>query len=255
MFAEIHSASLKHLPLILYTVGEAPHQKPVNNPEGNHFSEFIWVKNGAGVLTVGGERTPFLPGEGIFLPAGVPHGYEGDGPFHTAWVTFLGGEGLLAYLNVGGPFRFTVPEDMAGAAADLDAQANGTDSTPLSRSAAGYAFAAEYLERFCRPRADRLSAVRQYLENHFSEPLSLDDIAAAVGTDRFSLCRYMKKEAGHGVTEELLTIRVRKAKRYLRTNGASVSEVAALCGFSSPSYFTACFRRLTGVTPGAYRQK
>lgn len=255
MFAEIHSASLRSLPFILYTVGEAPHQMPVTRPEGNLFSEFIWVQDGVGTLTVDGACTPFLPGEGVFLTAGVPHGYEGDGRFHTSWVTFFGGDGLLAYLNIGPSFRFTVPEDMIRAVADLHAQATRTDSTPLSRSAAGYAFAAEYLERFCRPRADRLSVVRQYLENHFSEPLSLDDIAAAAGMDRFSLCRYMKKEAGHGVMEELLTIRVRKAKRFLRTNGALITEVAALCGFASPSYFTACFRRLTGVTPGVYRKK
>ena len=96
--------------------------------------------------------------------------------------------------------------------------------------------------------------VRRFLENHYSDPLSLDDVAHFVGLDKFALCRSYRKARGIGVMEELKRIRIAKAKRFLRFSADPIEKIGRMCGFESPSYFAKRFRELTGMTPAAYRR-
>lgn len=81
--------------------------------------------------------------------------------------------------------------------------------------------------------------------------VSVEDIGTDVGFSRVQLYRKAKALTGHSPVELLRTLRLKTAKEMLETTGKSVSEVAYDTGFSSPSYFTKCYKDEFGVTPSA----
>lgn len=257
MFAEIRkeylSARGAALPFVVCTVGENPHQGLVSRPQGFAHHHMLWVQAGAGIFRVGGQSRVLTAGMGLFCRRGVPHGYEREGPLlHTRWVTFLGAEGALDYYAAGDYFFFQTTPALAEATARLDEACQG-GSTPLSRSAAGYQWLTDWLRAEFEPAVSPAARIRQYLEAHFAEPLTLDEIAAQVHMGRYALCRYYQRDQGTTVMEQLKKIRVAKAKQFLRYASLPIEEVGRLCGYSSPSYFGKQFREETGRSPRAYR--
>ncbi len=251
MFVEIHKNGSRALPFSLMTLGESPRQMPVFRPGGMEYHQFIWVKEGDGSFNMNGDLFTLSAGEGVFMRAGVPHSYEGK-PLHTAWCTFSLPDSTLDYLGVGEYLRFAAPPNLEQETAQLLSHVEG-NSTLLSRSAAGYAYVMELLGAIL-PSADSLSsAALRTMEQRYAEPLSLYDIARALKTDRFTLCRIYKRERGVTVMDDLLRIRIAKAKRFLKYGSESVERVGRMCGFDSPSYFCKRFREVVGKTPTEYR--
>ena len=252
MFAEIHKNREIDLPFVLTTLGESIRQSPIHRPEGLKFHQFIWVKEGSGTFAISGQQFTLEAGDGIFMRAHVPHSYEGK-LFHTAWCTFTMSPKTLDYLGVGDYLRFTVPTYLDRETAQLLAHANGK-STLLSRSAAGYTYVTELFANILSS-ADTLSTrVMQMLEQRYSEPLTLYDIADEFSIDRFTLCRTYKNERGVTVMDDLNRIRIAKAKRFLKYGTDSIEKVGRMCGFDSPSYFGKRFREAVGQTPAEYRK-
>ena len=253
MFAEIHKKILDDLPFVLTTMGINTVQRPINRPEGFPHHQFLWVTAGSGSFTVNGERFYLEEGEGVFIRAKISNSYLGEKIFNTSWCTFTISERTLDFLGVGDYLRFTVPSFLNREAKQLLEFANG-DSTPISRSAAGYSFVMELFSAILTSN-DSLSTRALYLmERKYSEPLTLLDIAEELHTDRFSLCRIYKQERGVTVMDDLNRIRMAKAKRFLKYGTESVEQVGRMCGFDSPSYFCKRFREATGTTPAEYRK-
>lgn len=78
----------------------------------------------------------------------------------------------------------------------------------------------------------------------------VEDIGAEIGLSRVQLYRKVKAITGSSVVDLLRKARLAKARRLLETNSMSISEVAYEVGFSSPSYFTKCFKEEYGMLPG-----
>ena len=79
---------------------------------------------------------------------------------------------------------------------------------------------------------------------------SVEDIGRKVGLSRVQLYRKVKALTGTSVVDLLRKARLAKAHRLLETNGKNISEVAYEVGFTSPSYFTKCFKEEFGILPG-----
>ena len=238
MFAEIRKEYLNTqgttLPFVVCTVGESPHQGIVNRPQGFAYHHMLWVQAGAGIFRVGGQRRVLTAGMGFFCRKGVPHSYEREGSLlHTRWVTFLGAEGALDYYAAGDYFFFHTTSALTEATARLDDDCQG-GSTPLSRSAAGYQWLTDWLQEKFEPAVSATVRIRQYMEAHFAEPLTLDEIAAQVHMGRYALCRYYQHDQGTTVMKQLKKIRVAKAKQFLRYASLPIEEVGRLCGYCNP---------------------
>lgn len=93
-----------------------------------------------------------------------------------------------------------------------------------------------------------------YLNEHFTRRITLEELAAAVHRDKSYLIRCFKKETGLTPIAYLLRIRLAHARQMLLTSDLSTAEIALQCGFEDASYFTLCFRRHYGITPAAFRQ-
>ncbi len=252
MFAEIHRELYDALPFVLCTLGESTRQGAIDRPEGFEFHQFIWIVEGEGNFSAGGQRFFLGKDEGMFFRRNVPHRYESSAGMHTAWCTFRGAEGVLDYYHAPDFFQFRTPAALGPATASL-AEACESNSSIISRSAAGYGWLTEVMEALFAISASPSVQIRQFLENHYSEPLTLDEIAQQVRMDRFALCHYYGKEHGITVMEQLKKIRVAKAKQFLRYSSKSVEEIGRLCGFESPSYFGKRFREEAGCSPREYR--
>ena len=252
MFTEIENDMLFALPFGLHTVSGGKEQHPVDRPEGFDFHHLLWVTSGSGVYRVGSDSFILSEGEGIFLRAGVPHSYGGEN-MYTAWCTFSMSESALDALGIGDYLRFNVTAELQRQTEALYRFATGS-STMLERSAAGYSCVMGLFSSVLAESESVSSQIRRLLEQKYSEPLSLDDIARVIGIDRFNLCHIYKKERGVTIMQDLNSIRLQKAKQMLRYSTDSAELIGKACGFESPSYFGMRFKQYVGCTPNEYRR-
>ena len=97
-----------------------------------------------------------------------------------------------------------------------------------------------------------IARFRQLVEERLSDSdLNVEALGAEMGLSRVQLYRKLKALTGSSPVELLRTIRLSRAKELLADSGKSVSEVAYEVGFSSPSYFTKCYKEAFGSTPTA----
>ena len=101
---------------------------------------------------------------------------------------------------------------------------------------------------------DRLKVILGYIQEHFSEPITLEDIAGSVNICRSECCRFFKKHMRESLFDYLLNYRIEQSLACLSKSDCSITEAAIQCGFSTPSYFSRVFRDRMGYTPGEYRR-
>ena len=255
VFTEINKKELSGLPFILNSACDGFRQGIVDRPQGFVYHQFIWVIKGSGLFKIGGENFLISEGEGIFSRKDISQHYGSNGDkLHTAWLTFSLSDATLDSIGVGDYIKFNVPAFMDRETRQLIDFANG-DSTPLTRSAAGYSYIIELFSAILSEKQTVSMRTLRLLEQHYSEPLTLQDVSDCLSMDKFTLCRMYKQEKGCTVMEELNKIRIKKAKQFLKYNVASINEIGRMCGFESPSYFCKRFRESVGCTPTEYRNR
>ncbi len=99
----------------------------------------------------------------------------------------------------------------------------------------------------------RMEPVRRYLENHFSEPVRLEELCRLCGLRKANLCRQFKAYTGLSTGNYLKQRRLAAAMQKLRTTQDKILTICHSCGFSDVSYFNRIFRTALGQTPGQYR--
>jgi TolB-like protein/AraC-like DNA-binding protein/Tfp pilus assembly protein PilF len=87
-------------------------------------------------------------------------------------------------------------------------------------------------------------------ENLADEDFGVTELAESINMSRSNLLRKVKQETGESVSVLIRNVRLHNAKRLLKDDLMTVSEISYKVGFSSTSYFTKCFRELYGYTPG-----
>lgn len=103
--------------------------------------------------------------------------------------------------------------------------------------------------------SERIKQMMDYVQEHYNEPLTVDDIAAAAGISARECSRCFHRCIGVSPIEHLTYFRVRAATAMLAETSKSILEISEDCGFSSSSYFSKVFRETTGLTPKAYQKK
>ena len=103
-------------------------------------------------------------------------------------------------------------------------------------------------------RADwrRVRLVREYLDAHFAEDVSLEQLAHLAAVSPFHLLRIFRRDVGLTPHAYFTQVRVSQAKSLL-LSGLPITQVALDTGFSDQSHFTKRFKQIMGVTPGQYR--
>lgn len=98
------------------------------------------------------------------------------------------------------------------------------------------------------------AAVRRYIDIHFKEALTLEQLAEEAHMNKYYLSHSFKKEYGISPINYLISRRIEESKYLLAETDLSMSQISQLLGFSSLSYFSQVFRRTQGISPMEYRQ-
>lgn len=99
----------------------------------------------------------------------------------------------------------------------------------------------------------KILPVFQYIDENYSEHLSLEDLARCVNFHKAYFCRLFKQATGITVVDYLNFVRIREAEALLRSNMSAI-EASYLVGFSSPSYFTKIFKKYRLCSPSTYKK-
>ena len=94
-----------------------------------------------------------------------------------------------------------------------------------------------------------LGLLRATIEN----PPSTVQLAKSVGVSRATLDRLFSAELGRSIHDELLRLRIAKAKGMLSEGNGTVNEIAAACGFCNAGHFINVFRKAVNTTPAKWR--
>ena len=97
-------------------------------------------------------------------------------------------------------------------------------------------------------------AVR-FIHDHAAEPIGVEDVVAAVPASRRVLERRFRDTLDRTIGEEICNARIDRAKRLLIYSDVAAPDVATGCGFQYVQQFNAMFKRVTGLTPTAFRRQ
>lgn len=229
---------------------------------------FFVVLSGEGVLDYAGETYTLTPGDCVFIDCSRPYAHHtSKNLWSLQWVHFYGthaSEIYNKYLQRGGLCKFhphdsTAYRSLLTEVADI---ASGTDSlrdmllcekltsllTLLMKETSR-----EEPDRLTNTR-DTLNRLKDYLDAHYTEKILLDELAARFYINKFYLTRVFKETFGQSVQTYITDKKITKAKELLRFSDMSVEEISVLCGCSDANYFARIFKKVEGISPGAFRR-
>lgn len=96
-----------------------------------------------------------------------------------------------------------------------------------------------------------VARVKAYIEEHYTDAISIDELASLAGLSKFHLIRVFRDLHGMPPHAYQNAVRIARAREALAT-GRSAADVAHETGFADQSHFTRRFKRLVGVSPGEY---
>lgn len=104
------------------------------------------------------------------------------------------------------------------------------------------------------PLSNVILQIRQCIRERYAENLTVNDIAETVYLTPTYVCLLFKQETGVTINDYLTAVRMKKARELLRGSAKKLYDICFLVGYSSPSYFSKLFKKVTGRTPSEYRE-
>jgi len=101
----------------------------------------------------------------------------------------------------------------------------------------------------------KIREVTEYLLNHYETKESQEELAARFYVSKSYLCRIFKEVTGFTLNEYLNLARIKEAQRLLTETDCSVTEIAAMVGFETITYFERVFKKHADARPLQYRKK
>lgn len=100
----------------------------------------------------------------------------------------------------------------------------------------------------------KIASVVRYIDEHFRHPITLDDICAGAGYNKYTVCHTFREVTGQTVFAYINFLRIQAAAKKLAEKNRTITEIAAECGFSSAAYFNRVFKTVMGSAPSQYRK-
>jgi len=96
--------------------------------------------------------------------------------------------------------------------------------------------------------------VVEYLQDNFNQNFTNEELLNIANLSPYYFIRLFKKETGRTPQQYLIELKIDKAKELLSVSNYSITEICFICGFSEHSHFSKVFKRITGLTPLAFRK-
>ena len=229
---------------------------------------FLAVRKGEGYLTYRGKRHFIKAGDCVYINCRNQYAHEStaEHPWTLMWVHFNGNGADDFYRIYQSQERNSIfhPADTAPFTDSLTALYGLMHEKPSLMELYAHRYLTDLIT-LCftegRPGTDRedslspkLLSVRQYLEEHYMEKISLEQLSSRFFISKYHLSREYKKHYGITIGNDLTARRLSHAKSLLRFSDGSIEGIATACGFSDAGYFIKVFRRSEGMTPLEYRR-
>lgn len=225
--------------------------------------------SGQGIMEYEGKTLNVSTGDVIWIDCRKHQLYYTDpaaGKWKSLWIHFYGANAAdyyQAYLNAGHGNAVTMLNTDNPASELMHSILNignnytsdalcGIECSSLLTSLAASLISAASSDRSPNIPASIL-AIRQYMFDNYTEPITLDDLSREFSISKYHLQRQVKKYLGQSPTDFLINLRLTHSKTLLRTTELPISEVAYASGFNNVSYYINLFRRMESTTPQHYR--
>lgn len=265
-----HSVVFKsHTDLSFYSAGHevcAPGQH--YGPKFRAYQMIHFVLSGKGRLEVAGRTFELQAGDAFLVPAETVAYYEADGeePWHYAWINFLGitsRQYLLELMEAADETYvlrgLPVQKYYATIQEVLPLDASSISDYLLANSLTLYILSQLFYDTgFDHSSVHKGSVaeeVKLYLDVNYYEPLQIQQVAWQFGVHPNYLTRIFRAAYGVGPKEYLTQLKLKKAETLLATTSYPVTVVADSLGFEDGFAFSRLFKRKTGFSPTAFRQR
>ncbi len=109
--------------------------------------------------------------------------------------------------------------------------------------------------RIANQDVQRVKQAVSFIQQHFAEPITLEDISNSILVSKSECCRCFKRTLGTSPIEYLMKYRITESVKYMhKRTHEPISEIAGFVGFNNTSYYNKVFRKFMGCTPTTYRQ-
>lgn len=109
------------------------------------------------------------------------------------------------------------------------------------------------LHNIRRNKKENIKKVIDYINENFNTSISCSELSELISIDKFRFIRSFKFQTGKTPYEYLLDLKIEKAKKMLKSNKYSITEISMMCGFYSHSHFTTIFKKKTGLSPTQFK--
>ena len=226
--------------------------------------EIIYVLNGSMEVTVGGKRVVLLPGDTAVAFPGVVHSYDVvSDDIKGIMIMFL--PGIIDEYNM--PLRTMRPTDPAikliNRHPDMDTAIRRAAELTEPRLKIAYLHVVLACVINCldlvpaekQQVAKLTDKVLQYVSNHFTEALSLDNTAEALGISRIYLSHIFSQQLHINFRQYINTLRINRACKLMRDPSYSITQIAFMCGYENQRTFHRAFLDQCGMKPNEYRAR
>lgn len=230
---------------------------------------FFIVIRGSGQIHYRGTSYPLSVGDCVYIDCTEEYAHESslEDPWELSWVHFYGREAPFfyeSYVEQEHSFLFH-PSDLS---LFLD-NVQLLYTTQSLKSANVELLCHRYLTDLISlcflennvqtPLTDnsiyeKVEQVRTFIDAHYTERTSLDQLAEQFFISKFHLSREFKRITGSTIGNYILAKRIEQAKRELRFSNESLDTIARNCSFSDSSYFIKAFKKAENLTPNQYRK-
>lgn len=100
-----------------------------------------------------------------------------------------------------------------------------------------------------------LEKVKEYLDEHFTEKITLDELSEQFFINKYYLTRIFKDTYGSTISHYVLTKRITRAKQLIRFSDMTMDEIAETVGMNDANYFSRAFRKVEGISPTEYQKQ
>lgn len=265
--------SYTSLPFYIVSLGKASHTDVMRRPGGTYTPNsrgmvssngyihymFLYSMKGEGRVFFGHNEVAVPSGKMIFYSPGTPYNYEPVvEPWETRWIVF-NGYAVKKLL----PFKcgvYTISD--TDKSESLFNQMFECFQNPNRETTSSYLLYKTLLHSTSdflsgnqtNATKKRLEPIIEYLDTHYSEDISLSDIAEYANVSQAHLCRLFKDAYNLRPFEYLTQLRIKKAKEMMQIYPKMLtSDISNYVGFRSHSYFTMLFKKSENMTPSEFR--
>lgn len=238
--------------------------------------EFLWVKKGSMTVTVNTETFTAEEGTIHLIPSGSLHSYTTDGCVHRVFLAdksvFEKNEIYEKYIS---PFFQPGIHHISTKANDAPEIINlfsqlGIEYSNQAKNKDTYHHTATTLlslffmlwyrrfnpaELFPEKNLDHFKKAILYINNHYAENITLEDVASHAGFSASHFSRVFKSCCNMTFKQYLIIIRLKKAHALLLDTNLSIEEIAFRTGFNDACYFTKMYKRHFSSPPSSIRKQ